>query len=258
MNALETFFERVDPHIAAPDAFARFVTSAVRVTNPDEFIMLVKHDLQPIFPHGMMLAGLGHAHGNQLTVYQAIGINYPRTYLESLKQPQSASTGPVLQRWLDTREPQVLDLDPPAFPLPDRWLASVRKHNLKNIASHGVRDVNGIGASYFTFSRLPDQPVANVAQRLKLIVPLLHVALTQTYLHKSKNADLASETSALTDRERDILHLLVAGKSNKEIGQVLNRSELTVKTHIQSVFRKLRVGSRVEAASKAVNMARRA
>ena len=99
MNALETFFERVDPHIAAPDAFARFVTSAVRVTNPDEFIMLVKHDLQPIFPHGMMLAGLGHAHGNQLTVYQAIGINYPRTYLESLKQPQSASTGPVLQRW---------------------------------------------------------------------------------------------------------------------------------------------------------------
>ena len=48
MNAPEHFFTLSDALGIAPDAFARFVTSAVRVINPDEFIMLVNHDLQQI------------------------------------------------------------------------------------------------------------------------------------------------------------------------------------------------------------------
>jgi DNA-binding NarL/FixJ family response regulator len=56
----------------------------------------------------------------------------------------------------------------------------------------------------------------------------------------------------LTDRERQVLELVVTGKTNREIGAALGISEKTVEKHLASVFSKLGVASRVEAAVRAV------
>jgi DNA-binding NarL/FixJ family response regulator len=57
------------------------------------------------------------------------------------------------------------------------------------------------------------------------------------------------ETAAppLSAREREILDLLAAGLSNKEIGAKLNLSPFTVKNHLARVFEKLHVRCRTEA-----------
>lgn len=57
---------------------------------------------------------------------------------------------------------------------------------------------------------------------------------------------------ALTNRELDVLRLIVKGMSNKEIGQQLNISEATVKTHINSLLSKLQVTDRTQAATTAI------
>ncbi|MBS0447642.1 MAG: two-component system response regulator NarL [Proteobacteria bacterium] len=57
-----------------------------------------------------------------------------------------------------------------------------------------------------------------------------------------------AEDIDFTDREREILGLLAAGRSNKEIARVLGISDATVKVHIKHVLRKLDVKSRLEAA----------
>ena len=51
----------------------------------------------------------------------------------------------------------------------------------------------------------------------------------------------------LTPRELDVLRLLALGKPNKLIGAALSISEVTVKSHMQAIFRKLNVLSRTEA-----------
>lgn len=56
----------------------------------------------------------------------------------------------------------------------------------------------------------------------------------------------------LTPRETAVLGLIVAGLSNKEIGQRLSISEATVKTHINSLFGKLGVADRTQAATTAL------
>ena len=56
----------------------------------------------------------------------------------------------------------------------------------------------------------------------------------------------------LTNRELDVLRLIVAGNSNKEIGNQLHISEATVKTHINNLLGKLGVSDRTQAATSAI------
>lgn len=56
----------------------------------------------------------------------------------------------------------------------------------------------------------------------------------------------------LTERELEVLKLVVEGKTNQEIGLALDISEKTVEKHMDGIFTKLKVSSRVEAAVYAV------
>lgn len=58
----------------------------------------------------------------------------------------------------------------------------------------------------------------------------------------------------LTDREKTILRLLAGGYSNREISDLLNISDGTVKNHISSVLAKLGVRDRTRAVLKAIDL----
>lgn len=60
------------------------------------------------------------------------------------------------------------------------------------------------------------------------------------------------ENKGLSDREREILHLLATGASNKEISQKLFISENTTKVHLRNIFAKIGVSSRTEATLYAI------
>jgi DNA-binding CsgD family transcriptional regulator len=61
----------------------------------------------------------------------------------------------------------------------------------------------------------------------------------------------ALESLGISGREREVLELLAAGKSNKEIARRLDVSPNTVKTHVSKLFEKLGVRRRTEAISRA-------
>jgi len=50
----------------------------------------------------------------------------------------------------------------------------------------------------------------------------------------------------ITNRETDIIEQIFAGKTNKEIADSLCISQHTVKAHIEHVFRKYSVHSKIE------------
>jgi HD-GYP domain-containing protein (c-di-GMP phosphodiesterase class II) len=61
----------------------------------------------------------------------------------------------------------------------------------------------------------------------------------------------APSTGLLTERERDVLRWISLGASNKTVAQKLSISPSTVRTHVESVFRKLECSTRAAATLKA-------
>jgi len=78
------------------------------------------------------------------------------------------------------------------------------------------------------------------------------------YLLQGRAEEAKDGTVKLTEREREILHHVACGKSNKAIAKVLNISHDTVKLHVRHILAKLNLTSRVEAAVFAVEHGDRA
>ena len=64
--------------------------------------------------------------------------------------------------------------------------------------------------------------------------------------------DLRPDTHGLTAREVDILRLVAAGRSNRQIGETLTISERTAENHVAHILAKLDLDSRTAVAAWAV------
>lgn len=64
---------------------------------------------------------------------------------------------------------------------------------------------------------------------------------------KARTAPSEPDVEPLTDREREVLHLLAQGLGNKDIAQKLYLSVRTVEGHLANIYGKLHVKSRTEA-----------
>jgi two-component system NarL family response regulator len=88
----------------------------------------------------------------------------------------------------------------------------------------------------------------------ELVNGILSVRAGRRFVSKSVGALLAERMpgSELTDRETDVLRLLVRGSSNREIGAQLGIAENTVRIHMGRIFDKLGVSDRTQAALVAI------
>lgn len=59
-------------------------------------------------------------------------------------------------------------------------------------------------------------------------------------------------TDRLTEREADVLRLIARGLSNTEIAEILHLSEGTIRNHVSTIFSKLDVSDRTQAAIIAI------
>jgi DNA-binding NarL/FixJ family response regulator len=72
----------------------------------------------------------------------------------------------------------------------------------------------------------------------------------------ANDAVRSADRATLSNREQTILQQLTRGASNKQIGRELNIAEATVKVHVKSLLRKIRVNNRTQAAIWAIEKLR--
>jgi len=112
--------------------------------------------------------------------------------------------------------------------------------------SEDRRDVEAVlraGAKAFISKSVSTTVIMQIAQKVLRAEPL-----ESTWITVSGNQEIAEEQMLkLTGRQKETLVYLCMGLPNKEIGFRLGLSEITVKTHVSSIFRALGVINRTQA-----------
>jgi DNA-binding NarL/FixJ family response regulator len=116
-----------------------------------------------------------------------------------------------------------------------------------------VYDALHAGASGFMLKDAPPEEIAAAVRIVASGEALLAPAVTRSVIEEfSRRAPAAARTpppqvADLTPREKEVLTLLVRGRSNPEICSELVISEATTKTHVARILQKLNLRDRVQA-----------
>jgi len=114
-----------------------------------------------------------------------------------------------------------------------------------------------VGASGYLLKESGRPEIVKAIRQVLAGESLLHAGLVAELLQRlGKEQRPAPEAAehTLSDREIEVLSLLAAGKTNREIATLLVLSISTVKTHVEHVIAKLEVADRTQAAVKATRM----
>lgn len=117
-----------------------------------------------------------------------------------------------------------------------------------------VFEVLQLGVAGYLLKDVDPKTLIESIRKVYIGEPILSPAVTGKLLGQLAHPIPPKENYGLSARELDILNYVVRGASNKEIGGALYISEKTVKNHLSSIFRKLDVEDRTQAALKAVKL----
>jgi DNA-binding CsgD family transcriptional regulator len=121
-----------------------------------------------------------------------------------------------------------------------------------NMLMHGSGRMPG-GATFFALFGMPFRPGPRHAYFLQLLLPHLHFAYLRMAAPGAAVATAPGEIArAISQREVEILQWVRDGKSNEEVGRILGISGLTVKNHLQRIYKTLGVSNRAQAVARAI------
>lgn len=243
--------------------FHRVISQAADVQTHFDLLIWLQGEMQYYLPHDIMIAAWGNfLSGNiQLDVISPMaGVRTHNTSSDAMK--------PLLKQlyrhWTEgDRSPCATNISAISLILDDKGLQDLlgQAHgSMRSMLIHGLGDErNGIECLYVTFSTKPDYGQLDLAT-ISVILPHIDVALCQLSplpepAQTSAPVSYSQLESSLkpghnmSTREVEIMFWVALGKTNSDIGRILNLSEFTVKNHMQRVFKKLNVINRAQAVS---------
>ncbi|HEX8407157.1 MAG TPA: LuxR C-terminal-related transcriptional regulator [Duganella sp.] len=240
------------------DNLLHAIEASLPVSGARDLSLWTQGPLHALLPHRVMLCLRLDAH-NQLQQLECLhGAVLDAGVHGRLSGRDDDGLAMRLARHWRSQEPMlplVLDADAVTRDGPGRAGKSpaalrheLRELGLGNVLLHGSGPLPG-GATFFALFGLPQGPHVRHAYLLQLLLPYLHLAL-QRVGQRQTRAGMAALARPASTREVEILHWVREGKSNDEIGQILGISGLTVKNHLQRLYRLLGVSNRAHAIAR--------
>ena len=222
----------------------RAIESAIEVGEQEQFHAWMRGPFQALLPHeSMVCVDLG-ARGEVRQVDYLHHTLVDAVATDFLCHPEHG-LAVYLARLLRGRTQMTCALDADDI---DALLATGdgprERGQLHNAVIHLTKFLPGAGY-FFVLVNMPREHFDRCPHLFKLLSLHLKMALSRSIAaQERKNATL------LTERELEILHLMRAGKSNREISAILGISAITLKNHINKLYRKLDVQNRTDAVAK--------
>lgn len=230
------------------------VRESTQISRRLQLMLWLQGELQEWLPHHLLLV----AYGNFATRQIRFQVVPSRSESKSRRCNQSripALIPALFERWVDQGCSAYCVSG--TTPREDCSCALHRTLNsMHSVLVHGLRDERqGLDVLYILFKS--DEAFDTRARRmLELLLPHIDFAMRRvTDMEDECDSDeeasaSESERTGLSAREIEILKWVGNGKTNYEIGMILDISAFTVKNHLQRIFRKLDVTNRAQAIAK--------
>jgi transcriptional regulator EpsA len=235
--------------------FLRVLESSLDVSNRGQFFLWVQGQLQALIPHGLMLCVVLDASHKVVHADYLQGVPLEAAVLNGLIEPEAGFNIRLARR---CREQGLLtlelDLERPdaahsCADLAREWA----ELNLGHALFLSTGPLAGGMSSSFLLLRLQFVPEPSHVLLMQVLLAQLHLALSRvqhSLMGDSAPLAIPADEWDLTDRQLEILHWVKSGKTNFEISLILDISALTVKNHMQKLFKRLKVHNRVQAVAK--------
>lgn len=231
--------------------------TAVKVRKRHQFYLWSQGALQSFLPHETMLCGLGNALSPDLRTEVTSRAVLSNEDLLRFCEGSNSLLQRAAQGWMRSgQQPLLLPAHNagPLAPLLDEL-------RIEHFACHGTPDFRPAQrqqanfGSFFVFLNVPNRNPGRYLYMLDLLLPHLHMAATHVCdSEQGLVADRLQRKPRLSEREQQVLEWVRKGKTNHEIGQILDISPLTVKNHVQKILRKLNVSNRAQAAANSFKL----
>jgi transcriptional regulator EpsA len=228
---------------------------SLRVHTRPQLFSWVQGTLHSLIPHEVLLCGLQEGRQSPMRVDSFSTSVVEAERLNETFQQDVSLVPQLIKQWEENRCRAVVS-ETERGPFASGALArALAASGAPTVLAHGTHDASGDMVSFFLFAGKQGGLGAKQAYLADLIVPYLHAAWVRsqvTWPLERAGAAKPAKAGLLTPREQQILQWIYHGKSNIEIGMILDISPLTVKNHVQKTLRKLNVLNRTQAVGKAL------
>ena len=234
----------------------RIIESSVQVRDLGQFFLWTQGQLQALLPHALMVCMQFDPDGALQRIEALHGSVLDESAMARLCDPDRGLAVRVARHCHATGAlPSMAEVHEKAAagalaPFRDELAGC----GYDNLIVHGCGVLAG-GATVFALFGLPMRPSARHAYFLALLLPHFHLALLSLARPAPARPGRGAVPPAgrpLSPREADVLRCLREGKRNEEIAQMLGISALTVKNHLQRIYKLLAVRNRTEAVARCV------
>lgn len=228
---------------------------SLRVHTRPQLFSWAQGALQSLIPHEILICGLQETRQSSMRVDSFSTAPVDCQKLSELFQQDVSLVPHLIKLWEENRCQAVVS-ETERGPFASGALArELARLGVGSVLAHGTHDATGNMTSFFVLACRPGTLAAKQTYMADLVVPYLNCAWVRSHVTwplDRANAAKPAKTGLLTPREQQILQWIYHGKSNIEIGMILEISPLTVKNHVQKTLRKLNVLNRTQAVGKAL------
>ncbi|MCS0589365.1 LuxR C-terminal-related transcriptional regulator [Massilia norwichensis] len=235
----------------------RAIESGLRVASMRQFFLWTQGQLQALLPHQVMVA-LQFAPSGALRRLECLHATVLAPQAASLLADRRDGLALRIARHCQqgARLPAMAELSDSkvggkAGGVLGGFEKELREAGFDSVLVHGT-GATAEGASVFVLFGLPMRPGPRHAYFLELLLAHLHLALLRLPSPAARRA--GGPARPLSERETEIVGWLREGKSNEEMAQILGISALTVKNHLQRIYRLLGVGNRAHALARCLEL----
>ena len=253
------------PSIETDPRFFETIKEVFEIRRCVDLMLWLQGDVQCFLPHDILVAAWGDFNLG-LVHYDVISAMTDVRSENGAVDTITPLLSGLFHRWISQdKKPFAMHFGETGFNWegsPNEDQIELAMKTMRSSLVHGISDERGRHDCLYVLFSTRTQSHRNERSSLRFLLPYIDTALRQVELlpnryvsAKGQVREILTEVAetpdgaVLSNRETEIMKWVAMGKTNAEIGGILNVSPFTIKNHMQRIFKRLDVFNRAQAVS---------